>query len=91
MTEVAVAETPSVLTGVVAVLVPAPIVTEPMIVAAAVFELVSVTSAPVPTASPVSVMVALAGLPPTTLAGASVIEDSAAGVTVRFAVFVTPA
>ena len=91
MTDVAVAETPSVVTGVVAVLVPAPIVTEPTIVAAAVFELVSVTSTPVPTASPVSVIVAVDGLPPTTLAGESAIEDKAAGVTVRAAVFVTPA
>ncbi len=59
-------------------------------VAAAVFELVSVTAAPAGGAAPVSVNVPVEGLPPMTLVGLRTSEERAAAPTVSVAVFVTP-
>lgn len=82
--------TPSVVTVNVAVLALAATVTLAGTVAAAVLELESVTARPPVAAFPVSVTVAVEGLPPTTLAGTSVTLVKAAGVTVSVAVLVTP-
>jgi len=60
-------------------------------VAAAVFELESVTTAPAGGALPVRVTVPAVVRPPVTLAGVIVTVEFAAAVTIRFAVFVTDA
>jgi hypothetical protein len=83
--------TPSVVTVKVFVEAPAGTVTEAGTVAAPVFEEDSVTTTPPAGAGPVSVTVPVELLPPTTLAGATLAAERAGGVTVRTAVFVTPA
>ena len=82
--------TGSVVTLKVAVVAPAATVTLAGTVAAAVLELVSVTTAPEGGALPVRVTVPVELTPPKTLVGASVTEVKAAGVTVKVAVCVTP-
>jgi hypothetical protein len=58
---------------------------------AAAFAVDSVTTAPPEGAFPVNVNVAVDEAGPTTVAGLKVVVESVAGVTVRFAVRVTPA
>jgi hypothetical protein len=85
------AVTADVLTGNVTVAAPDGTVTVPPVgtVAAAVFELETVTTAPPVGANPFSVKVAVDTLPPARLDGASTREVSAALVTVCVAVFET--
>jgi len=87
---VAFARTGSVVTVKVPVLAPAGRRRDAGIVATAVFELVSATVAPAGGALPVSVTVAVEGVPQMTLVGLRTTEDSVATPTVRVAVFVTP-
>ena len=82
--------TPSVVTVNVFVEVPAATVTDAGTVAALVTEEERVTTTPPAGAGPVSVTVPVELLPPTTLAGATLTADRAAGVTVRPAVWVAP-
>ncbi len=84
--------TESEVTANVAVVPPAPTVTVAGTVAAAVLELDSETTTPLEGAFPfrVTVPTELAE-PPTTVAGARLTTESAGGLSVRFAVFVTPA
>lgn len=84
------AATESVVTVKVPDFAPAGRMSEAGTVAAVVFELVSVTVAPAGGAAPVSVTVAVEGLPPVTLVGLSATDVSAATPTVRMADFVTP-
>lgn len=69
---------------------PAETVTEAGTVAAEVLELESVTTAPPAGALPVSVSVAVEGVPPITVLGDRPTLEFAAGVTVSVAVFVAP-
>jgi hypothetical protein len=73
----------------VAVFAPAGTVTLAGIVAAALV-VVNVTTAPISGAMPFRVTVPVEELPPTSVAGLKVTDDSAAAVTVRFALFVSP-
>lgn len=84
------AATGFVVTAKVPVFAPAGSDKEGGTVAAAVFELASVMFAPAGGAEPVSVTVAVEGVPPMTLVGLRTTDDSAAAPTVRVAVFVTP-
>jgi hypothetical protein len=88
--DVVLADTEYVVTVNVPVLAPAGSDRDAGTVAAAVFELVNVTVAPAGGAEPLRVTVAVDGLPPMTLVGLRVTEESAALPTVNVAVFVTP-
>jgi hypothetical protein len=81
--------TPSVLAVNVAVVAPAETVTEAGTVAARVLELVRPTTAPPVGAGPVKVTVPVEEAPLMTLVGFTETAESAAGVTVKVAVFAT--
>ena len=83
-------ETTFVVTVKVPVVAAAATVTLAGTVAAAVLELVSVTTTPPVGAGPVSVTVPVEGFGPTTDTGLNASEESAGGSTVRGAAFVTP-
>jgi hypothetical protein len=83
-------ETAFVVTVKVPVVAAAATVTLAGTVATAVLELVSVTTTPPVGAGPVSVTVPVEGFGPTTDTGLTEREESAAGSTVRGAVFATP-
>ena len=78
------------VTGKAAEAAPAATVTFAGTVAVEVRELVRVTTAPLGGARPFNEAVPVAVLPPWTVIGARVRDESVAGVTVRFAVFVVP-